>query len=457
MLKFSRWFIAASAMAVLVGVAETAVAAPPDVTATSLTFCVRTDGSLDADRGTVRILSGLNGATGVPFVWKDGQSPKPCKKNEQQLTFVGGGGATGATGPQGATGAQGAKGDTGAQGPVGATGPTGPGGPAGPTGATGPKGDTGAVGVTGDTGATGAKGDTGAAGPKGDTGEQGPTGATGQQGAQGPTGVQGPTGQTGPTGAQGETGATGATGAAGPTGSQGPAGATGPQGASGPPGPTGATGLPGPAGSTGTQGPAGATGPQGPAGTNGATGSTGPQGPAGATGPAGPAGATGSQGQTGATGPQGPPSTVAVGTRRNQTGSPTTSLTYLSPALSVNVTSGQAVLVNAQITIGTTFAAGANGLRLWICYQPSGGTLTTPHAIDWIDAQVVQNMLAAYPLTDTITGLGTGTYTVGLCGQQSASVANNWNLEDWAYTTAQVFAGASILSVANGAAETRAP
>jgi hypothetical protein len=118
----------------------------------------------------------------------------------------------------------------------------------------------------------------------------------------------------------------------------------------------------------------------------------------------------------------------------------------MSPALSVNVTSGQAVLVNAQITIGSTFAAGANGLRLWICYQPSGGTLTTPHAIDWIDAQTVQNMLATYPITDTITGLGTGSYTVGLCGQQNASVANNWNLEVWAYTTAQVVAGASILS-----------
>ena len=68
---------------------------------------------------------------------------------------------------------------------------------------------------------------------------------------------------------------------------------------------------------------------------------------------------------------------------------------------------GQAVVVNAEITIGTTIAAGATGLRLWICYQPSGGSITTPHAIDWIDAQTVQNMLAVYPITDTITGLAT--------------------------------------------------
>jgi hypothetical protein len=127
----------------------------------------------------------------------------------------------------------------------------------------------------------------------------------------------------------------------------------------------------------------------------------------------------------------------------------------MSPALPVNVTSGQAVLVNAQVTIGSTFAAGASGLRLWICYQPTGGSITTAHFGDWIDAQVVQNLLITYPIADTISGLATGSYTVGLCGQQNSSVANNWNLEDWAYTTAQVISGASILSSPSPAAKTR--
>ena len=152
----------------------------------------------------------------------------------------------------------------------------------------------------------------------------------------------------------------------------------------------------------GAQGPAGATGAH-----RAATGAQGPQGLKGDPGATGATGAQGPKGDTGATGAQGPPAAVAVGTRRFQTANPTTTLAYMSPALTVNVTSGQAVLVNAQITIGSTFAAGASGLRLWICYQPSGGTLTTPHAIDWIDAQTVQNMLAVYPITDTITGLGT--------------------------------------------------
>jgi hypothetical protein len=157
-------------------------------------------------------------------------------------------------------------------------------------------------------------------------------------------------------------------------------------------------------------------------------------------------GPQGPPGPSGTNGAQGLPASIAVGTRRNQTATPTTSLTFLSPALTVNVTSGQAVLVTATITIGTTIAAGATGLRLWIVYQPSGGALTTPHAIDWIDAQVVQNSLNTFTFSDTITGLATGTYTVGMGGQQNASTANNWNLEDWAYTTAQVIQGASILS-----------
>jgi hypothetical protein len=148
-------------------------------------------------------------------------------------------------------------------------------------------------------------------------------------------------------------------------------------------------------------------------------------------------------------GPQGPPGTpaaTAVGTRRNSTVIPTTSLAFLSPALPVSVTAGQAVLVTATITLGTSVAGGASGLRLWIVYQPSGGAITEPHPIDWISPKAVQNSLNTYTFSDTITGLATGTYTVGMGGQLT-STPNNWDTSDWAYTTAQVIQGASILSV----------
>src|SRR4029077_10437854 len=121
-------------------------------------------------------------------------------------------------------------------------------------------------------------------------------------------------------------------------------------------------------------------------------------------------------------------------------------LAFLSPALPVSITSGQVLLVSAQVTLGTTNVADAPSLRLWICVQPNGGSISAAHPIDWITAENrVQNMLLPYPLTDTITGLSTGSYLGGMCGQ-AVSSPNNWDRIDWAYTTAEVISGASILT-----------
>lgn len=250
-----------------------------------------------------------------------------------------------------------------------------------------------------------AHGQEGPQGPKGDTGATGPAGPAGPQGAKGDTGAQGAKGDTGASGAQGPKGDTGATG---------PAGA---QGAKGDPGPAG------------EQGPKGDTGALGPAGATGATGAQGPKGDTGATGPAG-AGAA-----------------VAVGTRRAASVLPTTSLQFLAPALAVTVSSGQAVLVSSQVTLGTaSTTTAAGGLRLWICQQASGGAISAVHPIDWIAPKAAPSSLNVYSLTDTLTP-GNGQFAVGLCGQL-VSGGSGWDAIDWAYTTAQVVGGASALSVA---------
>ena len=257
-----------------------------------------------------------------------------------------------------------------------------------------------AIGASGPQGATGAKGDPGPQGVPGNPGAAGATGATGAAGAIGAQGPQGPAGPAGPAGPQG------AVGAAGPQGAQGPAGAAGPQGAQGP------QGVPG------AQGPQGAVGPQGVPG---------PQGGVGATGPAGPA------------------SSVAVGTRRNGTVLPTTTLAFLAPPITVNVTSGQTVLVTSSITLGTSSTTTpATALRLWICQQASGGSITAVHPVDWISPRAGPSSLNVYTMTDTFTP-GSGQFQVGLCGQLQAATAA-WDSNDWAYTTAQVIAGALILS-----------
>jgi hypothetical protein len=178
----------------------------------------------------------------------------------------------------------------------------------------------------------------------------------------------------------------------------------------------------------------------------GPQGATGPAGATGASGPPGSKGDPGATGPAGATGPPGPPAAVAVGTLRGAATLPTTSLQFISPPLPVTVKSGEVVLVNALAELGTSgVAAPASSLRLWICDQPNGGSITQPHPIDWINAQAAANSLPEFTLTDTLTGLPPGSYTVGLCGQLVLAT-NAWNTPDWSYTTAQVIAGASVLS-----------
>ena len=106
-------------------------------------------------------------------------------------------------------------------------------------------------------------------------GSTGPQGPQGPQGIQGEKGDKGDTGEAGPKGDKGDKGDTGATGPAGPQGEQGIQGEQGPQGIQGEQGPkgdTGATGPQGPKGDTGDTGPKGDTGPQGEQGPKGDTG-----------------------------------------------------------------------------------------------------------------------------------------------------------------------------------------
>ena len=211
-------------------------------------------------------------------------------------------------------------------------------------------------------------------------------------------------------------------------------GVTGPQGPQGPPGPAGATGAQGP------QGPIGATGPQGPQGPIGATGAQGPQGPVGATGaqgPQGPVGATGAQGPQGpigATGPQGPSGIVsndyadgAVGTLID---SPS-AYVFLGPTLSVTVAAGNTIHVTGTAVLGSTVAAGAQMARLSACHQPSVGGALTDGDADWSLIRVPQNARLPMTVTQRISGLGPGTYNVGICYQMATGQAVNWNYNDW--------------------------
>lgn len=207
-----------------------------------------------------------------------------------------------------------------------------------------------------------------------------------------------------------------------------PTGLVGPTGAPGPTGPAGAPGAVGQKGATGS------TGPTGPAGAAGPAGPVGPVGPAGAAGPAGPVGPVGPAGATGPAGPQGPSgvvTTVYADAVIPALSDSASAYQFLAPTVSVTLSPGQAIIVNGTATLGSTNAGGASLARLSACHQVGGtGTLTDNDA-DWSLIRVPQNTRLPMAVSQRISGLPPGTYTVGLCYRADTGQAVNWNYNDW--------------------------
>ena len=162
----------------------------------------------------------------------------------------------------------------------------------------------------------------------------------------------------------------------------------------------------------------GEQGPAGPAGPRGDTGATGPIGPAGPKGDTGPSGVILS-GQA-----------VALGN------TPTATTQFLTPAVQVSVASGQKVHLVANKAFGT-LASPSNGLDLYPCYQSTqiGSPLVT------LGSGILNNAMPANSritmgINYVIAGLNTGTYNVGMCGDDDGN--GNWLNNDQGYVSAVV-------------------
>ena len=315
-------------------------------------------------------------------------------------------------------GLQGAKGDPGEQGPAGEMGPQGLQGEPGAAGEMGPQGiqgDPGVAGEAGPQGDPGVAGDMGPQGAKGDPGDVGPQGAKGDPGDVGPQGAKGDQGDMGPQGAKGDQGDMGPQGLKGDTGAQGAKGDPGAQGLKGDPGAQGLKGDPG---------------------AQGLKGDTGAQGAKGDTGAQGLKGDTGAQGLKGDTGAQGPSGILSVVAAYGYGGDVTADYTFLSPTASVVLASGDKVHVTSAKALGTTNAAGAIQLDVYICTQS-----TAPGAAIAIQGGGVLSLRAAtntrqiYTLSFDVA-LPAGTYLVGLCGKSTDFAS--WNSNEWGSTTAIV-------------------
>jgi hypothetical protein len=106
-------------------------------------------------------------------------------------------------------------------------------------------------------------------------------------------------------------------------------------------------------------------------------------------------------------------------------------------AVTVNNPS-QKILVTSHKALGSTSAAGATGLALFIGYRLVGDT-GSPLNVGGgaLGNRVAQNTRVTMGLSGVITGLSPGNYEVGLTG--SSSDAANWNSNEYSYTTATVY------------------
>jgi hypothetical protein len=126
---------------------------------------------------------------------------------------------------------------------------------------------------------------------------------------------------------------------------------------------------------------------------------------------------------------------------------PSTTLTFLAPAATVSVSSGQQVLVISNRVLGTNSPTGAGDLELAICYQREDGEspLTVVEGSQLHDLGINQYDRFPFGLSAVIENLSTGTYQVGLCGftERGSTTANAWNYNEGGSTSALV-SGESI-------------
>lgn len=116
---------------------------------------------------------------------------------------------------------------------------------------------------------------------------------------------------------------------------------------------------------------------------------------------------------------------------------PTSTLQFLVLPAQVTVGEGQAVHVTSNKAFGSSSAAGAHSLNLFICSRPHGST-ATPAAYGGgsLGNRVAQNTRVTMGLSAVITDLSAGTYQVGLCGYSIDGA--NWNSNEYGYTSALV-------------------
>jgi hypothetical protein len=127
---------------------------------------------------------------------------------------------------------------------------------------------------------------------------------------------------------------------------------------------------------------------------------------------------------------------VRSGFASGASNTPSATLQFLSPPVTVTVGAGDSIFVDASRAFGSNYSAGAQSLSLWIGRRqlPSGPILVLGSGM--IGNRVTRSTRQPFALSGIITGLTAGSYEVGLVGGSSNT---HWDNNGSGYTSALVF------------------
>jgi hypothetical protein len=116
---------------------------------------------------------------------------------------------------------------------------------------------------------------------------------------------------------------------------------------------------------------------------------------------------------------------------------PSATTQFLSPVLTVTISSGQKIHVVANRAFGSLSSDGAANLDLYIGYRVAGsGAAPTLLGGGMFDIRVPQNTRMPFGISAVISGLPAGTYEVGMAGDDDGN--GNWNWNEWGYVSVVV-------------------
>ncbi|MGB8191234.1 MAG: hypothetical protein WCF67_04900 [Chitinophagaceae bacterium] len=149
-------------------------------------------------------------------------------------------------------------------------------------------------------------------------------------------------------------------------------------------------------------------------------------------------GATGPQGPQGVQGPAGATGIVKGYTTAGTVAYPTSTLSFITPTVTITVTPGQKVFMTASRALGAYVDVSmADALGIYPAYQSTEpGSPIVNLSLGMFGLRVRANTRATFSVNGIFENLPAGTYRFGMSGQATTAI---WTNSEWGYVSALVY------------------